>query len=235
MKIIEKHISPGDLKINPLMIATLMGIDEKPIPDPYQDMIDKEIELAGKYDDIRGGYKIIDDIELDHEDHIMFANKVRFSPGNQVTKYLKNSEKLAFFICTAGENVSKRSKDLMKEGNLLEGYVTDLVGSVLAEEAMEIIHRELSEEMSSLGFKTTNRYSPGYCDWNVDEQHQLFTLFPENFCSVRLSNSALMHPIKSVSGVIGLGKNVKFHKYVCHACSNVECIYRNLKYRVKAL
>jgi hypothetical protein len=30
--------------------------------------------------------------------------------------------------------------------------------------------------------------------------------------------------------VIGIGKEVSFNKYICHACSSVNCIYRNIKY-----
>ena len=47
------------------------------------------------------------------------------------------------------------------------------------------------------GLRITNSYSPGYCGWNVSEQHALFSLLPEGFCGVRLCESGLMLPIKS--------------------------------------
>ena len=228
---IEFRISPEEVKIDPKVIATLMGI-EGPIPEPYDEIIEKEVAEVARYEDISGGYTIIDDIMIDIENNFFLASGIQFNPGKQVIMPLKDAEKLAFFICTAGEQVSIRSKELMNSGFMLEGYVADLVGSVLAEEAMNIIHKEMAESLDIQYVKTTNRYSPGYCDWKVNEQHQLFTLFPENFCGVRLNESALMHPVKSISGVIGLGHNVKFYKYVCNACSSVNCIYRNLKYRV---
>ena len=153
-----------------------------------------------------------------------------FGAGKQVVNNLKRSELFALYICTAGEEVSRRSKELMSSGNLLEGYVTDMVGSLLVKGAMDILHEGLQNEMELKGLKITNRYSPGYCEWNVDEQHKLFSFFPEGFCGVRLSESALMKPIKSVSGVIGIGKEVRFNKYICNACSSVSCIYRNIKY-----
>lgn len=95
---------------------------------------------------------------------------------------------------------------------------------------MDIIQRNLTEQMLKNGLKTTNRYSPGNCDWPVDDQNKLFKFFPENFCGVSLSDSALMNPIKSVSGVIGIGKNTSFHKNVCSICKNINCIYRDKKY-----
>jgi hypothetical protein len=232
MNIKERDIIPGELNINPMMIATLMGIKEEPIPDPYIGMIEEEIIRIGDYNDIKGGYQIFEKVIINTDDNSFLVNGIEFHPGRQVMKYIRDSEYLVFFICTGGNSIGQRSKELMKSGFLLEGYVADLVGSVLAEEAMELVHRDMMQAMNKKGYKSTNRYSPGYCDWNVEEQHKLFSLFPDDFCGVRLSQSALMHPIKSVSGVIGLGKNVKYHKYVCDACSNVECIYRNLKYRV---
>jgi hypothetical protein len=74
--------------------------------------------------------------------------------------------------------------------------------------------------------KITNRYSPGYCDWNVGEQHKLFSFFPDNYCGIRLTPSALMDPVKSVSGIIGIGENVKRNDYTCRVCDMKDCIYR---------
>ena len=229
--LVEIKIPAGELKIDPKTLAMLMGV-EGPTPEPYKGIIDAELEQTANYSDIAGGYRIMEAIELDMDENAFTVKGTAFKPGRQVMTHLRNSEMLAFYICTAGEQVGLRSKELMNSGQLLEGYVADLVGSVLAEEAMDYIHKILVRSREEHGLKTTNRYSPGYCDWKVDEQHQLFSLFPENFCGVVLNESALMHPVKSVSGVIGLGPKVRFHKYVCHACSNVNCIYRNLKYRI---
>jgi hypothetical protein len=43
----------------------------------------------------------------------------------------------------------------------------------------------------------------------VAEQHKLFSLLPPGICGITLSDSALMHPIKSVSGITGIGKHCK--------------------------
>ncbi len=231
MNIRERNITPGELNISPEAIAILMGINEDNVPEPYQSMILDELSLLHNYTTIKGGFLLTDNIKPDYQKNIFYAKNILFQPGEQVMKFLKNSESFAFFICTAGEQISKRSRELLKKDQVLESYIADLLGSVIVEEAMDIIHKELSEDMEKQGLKTTNRYSPGYCDWKVDEQHQLFQLFPEQFCGVTLSETALMHPVKSVSGTIGIGKNVTYHKYVCHACTSVNCIYRNLRHK----
>ena len=226
------NIKPEDINIDPRVICGLMGIDPDDIPEPYHGIILRELDEKENYQNIRGGFKISGNIDIISPKGIFLYEDKEFRAGSQVVNNMKNSELIAMFICTAGEEVSRRSKELMSSGSLLEGYVTDMVGSLLAEGAMDILQERLRKEMESKGLKITNRYSPGYCDWKVDEQHKLFSLFPEGFCGVQLSESALMKPIKSVSGVIGIGRDVSFNKYVCDACSEVDCIYRNSRFTV---
>lgn len=108
-------------------------------------------------------------------------------------------------------------------------YVLDVIGSVIVEKAMDEIQKKLEDDMKLNGLGISDRFSPGYCDWNVSDQHKLFRLLPENFCGIRLSESSLMNPIKSVSGIIGLGENLKQLGYQCHWCNDPNCIYGKTK------
>ncbi len=218
----------SDISLNMDIFASLIGdYTETTLPDPYPQIIKSELEILPEYVNIKGGYRIIEDFELRPGENNILINGLSFHTGHQVMRYLKNAEKLAFYICTAGEGITRRSGELMNKGLLVEGYITDMLGSVIVEEAMNNIHRELKENMEKEHYHVSNRYSPGYCNWDVAEQHKLFSLFPPGFCGVTLTAGALMHPVKSVSGVMGIGKNIKFHKYICDACSDVNCIYRH--------
>ncbi len=224
------EIKPGKIRIDTKIIAELMGFDADNVPAPYDEIIQTELAETENYPNIKGGFMLSGNIEIIPPKGYFYFEGIKFNTGKLVIKNLKNSEKMAMFICTAGPEVSRRSGGLIDSGNLPEGYVADLVGSVLVEEAMDILQERLRVEFEQEGLRITNRYSPGYCDWKVDEQHKLFGIFPSDFCGVRLSESALMIPVKSVSGVIGIGKEVRFHKYICNACNKVNCIYRNIKY-----
>jgi len=83
--------------------------------------------------------------------------------------------------------------------------------------------------MKIIGLKVSNRYSPGYCTWDVSEQKKLFSFFPDRFAGITLSDSSLMNPIKSVSGIAGIGKDIKHLGYVCDNCTVVDCVFRGLK------
>ena len=120
----------------------------------------------------------------------------------------------------------------MISGDLLKGYVYDVIGSEVVEAAADMMQEELKVEAAARGKNITNRFSPGYCGWDVAEQHKLFSFFRDNFCGITLTGSALMNPIKSVSGLIGIGENVKYAPYQCHLCDDRNCIYRNRKSKV---
>ena len=65
-----------------------------------------------------------------------------------------------------------------------------------------------------------------------DEQKQLFSLLPNTMDFISLTKSCLMLPIKSVSGIIGVGKEVRKTGYSCDICSNKACIYRKIRMNV---
>lgn len=82
------------------------------------------------------------------------------------------------------------------------------------------MEEELAAFIEKRGWKHTNRYSPGYCGWHVSEQQKLFSLFPvASPCGIQLTDSSLMIPIKSVSGIIGVGSHVRKLEYTCGLCT----------------
>ena len=72
----------------------------------------------------------------------------------------------------------------MQERDMLKGYIYDVAGSEIVEAAADLMQAEMSETALGEGKKITNRYSPGYCGWDVSEQHKLFSFFPDNFCKI---------------------------------------------------
>ena len=178
---------------------------------------------------ICGGYTIFDDIEVVREEGVIKINGKDINPNTKVCGYMNNAEKIAIFICTAGPGFSEYSGKYNDEGDYLKGYIVDAFGSIVAEKAIDYIQGELEKQMNENGLFITNRYSPGYCSWDVADQKQTFSLLPENNCGISLSESCLMHPIKSVSGIIGIGKNVEKKSYACDICEHATCIYRKVK------
>jgi hypothetical protein len=108
----------------------------------------------------------------------------------------------------------------------VERYVYDVLGSAIAEAAADRLQEVIAWEAANGGEKITNRYSPGYCHWDVADQHSLFSLLGDSPCGITLTSSALMKPVKSISGLIGIGPKVHYRDYQCSRCRFKNCIYR---------
>jgi hypothetical protein len=38
-----------------------------------------------------------------------------------------------------------------------------------------------------------------------------------------------MDPVKSISGIIGIGSNVRYNQYTCRMCEIDDCLYRKAR------
>ena len=218
-----------DLKLTVSQIEKVLGYTEENSEAHFSELIGKALKEAAEVCSIKAEYRIFDDILFNDPDKTVSVNNITFDIKKIIYGQLKKSESAAIFLCTAGEEIGKMSRRAMKSGDLLEGYIYDVVGSEIVEAAADLMQNDLEKSMASSGTKITNRFSPGYCGWDVSEQHKLFQLLPGTYCGIRLSASALMDPEKSISGMIGIGKNVRHLPYTCNLCDMKDCIYRNLR------
>ena len=149
-----------------------------------------------------------------------------FQIGRIIERQLRGAEAYALFICTAGTAFEEYQQRLKDEGDMVRVFIADALGSVIAEKCADQMEIALQENIDKLGWKHTNRFSPGYCGWHVSEQQILFPLFNGHTCGVQLTDSSLMVPIKSVSGIIGLGTEVRHLDYTCGLCDFKQCYKR---------
>ena len=216
-----------ELVIDLKEIKNLLGYEEGHLPAPFCIYLEEALQEAGKSTDIRAVYRIINDINVTSSSIQVPSEQLEFKINKIIGKKLKGSERCAFFICTAGENISNKSKLLLNADNPVLSYIYDLLGSAVAEAVADKVQEEIKREAGLNGEMITNRYSPGYCYWDVSEQHKLFSLFSSTL-GIALNNSSLMQPTKSISGVIGIGKNVVYRNNSCELCTHVNCKRRRL-------
>jgi len=155
---------------------------------------------------------------------------VDFQCGNKIALQLKNAESLALFVCTVGKGVTEYYKYFIEKNELLKAYYVDMLGSISVEKSMNIFQQQFSDKKNKQRYRITNRYSPGYCGWHLLEQKKLFNLFAGVSHGITLTESCLMIPAKSISGVIGIGAEVKFTEHDCDLCNLPKCIYRKKEF-----
>jgi hypothetical protein len=222
----EYNFKFDELIINQEEISSVLGYGDGPLPAPFDEYVKMALCDAKSLTDIRSAYRILDNVIIDYKWYRLLAGKQEFNLGKAVCNELRGAERLAFYVCTAGKTISEKSASLLHGNDPVLGYVYDILGSIITEAAGDRMQSFLESETKINGDQLTNRYSPGNCQWPVSDQQKLFSFFHENICGVSLTDSTLMYPVKSISGVIGIGKNVKYRECVCTLCSSKNCIYR---------
>lgn len=199
---------------------TLMDYLQIPDKDNYalvSGIVESTFSSLKDSREIIGGYRI-----MEHKDVVL-------QPGRRISGYMNGASEIALFICTAGATFTNLSHAYQQNGDFLEAFVVESIGSATVENAMDKIQNSLEVEMVGQGKKITNRYSPGYCEWPLSGQRDLFAYIGEHPTGITLSESCLMQPIKSVSGIIGIGENVKKRPYGCQICNSTTCVYRKIR------
>jgi hypothetical protein len=130
------------------------------------------------------------------------------------------------YLATLGADVD-RAIDAAMNDRPDFGMVVDTVASVAAEILVDEIEQALSDrllpnEALSLPF------SPGYCDWHVCDQQVLLGLLPAEQVGVSLSDSSLMKPRKSISGILGVGYAhlLEETRNPCVTCKRRNCLHK---------
>ncbi len=217
------------LNISGELIEKILGFKEEADHDLITALIDEIMSESGEFRNIKAEYRIYNMIKFLNTDNSLEINNINFLVNKIVTGQLRKSDSVAVFLCTAGREIGLRSRRAMNEGDPLKGYIYDIFGSVMVDTAADLMQAELEKSVLSEGKKITNRYSPGYCGWDVAEQHKLFQLMPDNYCGIQLTPSALMDPVKSISGIIGIGTDVKYNPYTCGLCELKDCTFREVQ------
>jgi hypothetical protein len=149
----------------------------------------------------------------------------------KLAKAFARAEAVYCFVATVGPAIDMEVQRRMQQRRYADAYVLDAMGSTSAENVVEQFYQRTAREMAKSGRGVTLRFSPGYCDWPLGQQKDLFALFSDHPpLKVELSRSCLMSPRKSVSGIFGIlpagipGAPPAYNP--CSACNNRDCIAR---------
>lgn len=179
--------------------------------------------------EIIGGYRLLDCPEVNVKEGIVNGSLGCLHTGRKISGYMQGADQIALFLCTAGKTFTELSHAYQQNSDFLEAFVVESIGSATVENAMDKVQLYLEKEMMNQGKKITNRYSPGYCEWPLSGQRDLFAYIGDHPTGITINESCLMQPIKSVSGIIGIGDEVRKRSYGCDICNSTSCAYRNIR------
>lgn len=140
-------------------------------------------------------------------------------------KNLENVNKVFPYIITVGPELERAAQ---AQGDLLKQYYLEEIANIALEQAAAWLARHLESRYGVTGLASL---SPGSLeDWPITEQPKLFSIFgdTERLIGVRLTDSMLMIPRKSISGIFFPSEE---GFVACQLCEREKCPGRKAPYR----
>ena len=131
-------------------------------------------------------------------------------------------------ICTVGDGIETRVRELFDARELPLAVMLDSVGSAAVESLAEFANDVLCRRALDEGVRATNRISPGYAGWDTAEQTALWALCSGEPIGVTLNNWCFMTPAKSITFLVGIGPEARVDHYFtqCRRCWMSNCAFR---------
>ena len=148
--------------------------------------------------------------------------------GELFTQHMGGAQEAVIVLCTVGEALERRAAEVSKE-DAVYGLALDGVGSAGVEALANAVCALFEEEATKEDCQITIPLSPGMVGWPVEQgQPQIFDLLDAGEIGVQLTESMMMLPRKSLTFVLGIGKELVAGGRTCDYCSLKEtCRYRD--------
>ncbi len=140
-------------------------------------------------------------------DKILLADETLCIDSCYVSKGLAQCNRATVMALTIGEVLPRFAAQASADGRLYQAAVADYLGSHAVELFAEAFCAYLQQQAIPKGLYATLRFSPGYGDWALSAQPDVFAFL--NNCKangvpkIRLSDNHLMEPVKSITAIVG--------------------------------
>lgn len=168
-------------------------------------------------------YEISDVIQRENE-RLFLANGHQIS-GKIVNKQLACANRILIAACTISDDLEKKvSAEFHKDPSY--ALALDAAGIAAVDKLSSLAQKYFKQNLIPPDLKATSAFNPGMKDWPVAVgQEQIFSILKKISDRIRLSDSFLMIPAKSVSFVIGIGNEVNTTTKQCDYCDKKQTCY----------
>jgi len=160
---------------------------------------------------------------------LTLQNGIQFSIGRKISELWEGSRALGMSLYTLGRQLEERVSSLTQEGKQMEAVSLDIAGTIalglVGLQVQQMACRRLGEQGEEAG----PWLNPGYLDWPLTDQRLIFGMLPTESIGVRLNDSCMMIPRKSVTICAGIGikgSAAEFNR--CRHCGVAKCQFRRI-------
>jgi hypothetical protein len=176
---------------------------------------------------IRDGHIVIDDIS--------FAS-------SRLGKTLNEADAHSIMLAaiSAGSELEHEAQKLWKEDKPDEYFFLEIFGSAVVEHLTTMTGARLCAWAERQGMAVLPHYSPGYPEWEIDQQPHLLELLQRGDSAamprkLQALESGMLRPKKSLLAVFGLTKHIERVRRLtdlipCENCSFLPCQFRRASY-----
>ena len=189
----------------------------------------EEIEQGYCLFEPKGIYSKVMIKNISSEGRINLENGLCLEINNSMLNLLKGTRYLAFGLSTIGNQLEEKVVELFAKNEYPKAMALDAVGTVASKFLSNYIQSVICQEAKEQNFQTTKYFSPGSGDWNISQQKNIFQIIPAGKIGVKLTESYMMIPKKSLSWVIGMGKEIIIPSKGDDSCKT--CLAENCQFR----
>ena len=166
----------------------------------------------------------------------IYQGEAKNDKKTPVCDVTEKATSVALFGVTVGNALSNKISELFSNNEYALASMLDSTASAGADSAADYIEKEYVNYLNDKGLLKKNdkvlRYSPGYCGWHISGQKKIFEYLKPEDINIKLNDSFLMDPLKSITGVLLCGHK-KIHMFKrnynsCKSCKTKSCIDRIL-------
>lgn len=187
------------------------GFPSKKQPAPHLvELAHRALEIFEETAEPKG---VLSDISLE-EFSTVYYGEGHNDESTPLGDIYPSADSLALYVVTLGKEISCRIDDLFRANDFALGALLDTAASEGCERAAVLVEERWRTSLQERGRLPDSfgvlPFSPGYCGWHVSAQRKLFEMLNPEEIGVTLTESCLMEPLKSVSGVLVAGRREIF-------------------------
>lgn len=201
-------------------------------------------EVANVNEEIKGNIKDIVKLAEKKEEakviyqetkfEILDPSKIKITSGHEfrgekLIKKVQDCDGIVMAVMTMGKKLDEKIKELMAK-DPLNGFILDTISSYMVEKVSELFWQDLLFKYNEKDLNITSFISPGSKDFSLDNQKNLISFLRAEEIGIKLLDSMLIEPSKTLTVIMGYGKNIKGdnRSHNCAECDMEGCLLRGL-------
>lgn len=148
---------------------------------------------------------------------------------NSAIHLLERADYLILGVVTIGNSLENKTSEFFAHKEYSRALALDAVGTVAIRYLSQYVRSIICQEAKEQHLQTTKHFTPGTTEWDISQQKNIFEIIPADKIGIRLTNSYMMIPKKSLSWAIGIGENIitsSKEDDSCQICQAINCQFR---------